>query len=129
MRGVGGAAVLALLAALLPTARLARAGDDDYARLILQVLTDETKKPVASAHVVVNFVSGKTLFIKKRQARWEAQTNKKGEIIMDDLPRGRVKVQVIARGYQTFGDEYDLSKAEETLTILMKPPAKQVSAY
>lgn len=102
---------------------------DDNSRLILQVLTDETKKPVASAHVVVRFVSGKKLFIKDKRTSWEAQTNRRGEIIMDDIPKGHVKIQVIAKGYQTFGNEFEVTKPEENLTILLKPPAKQVSAY
>ena len=105
------------------------AAADENTRLIVQVLTEEAKKPVASAHVVVRFVSGKKLFIKKIQTSWEAQTNKKGEVAIEDIPLGNVKIQVIAKGYQTFGDDFTLSKSEETLTILLKPPAKQVSGY
>lgn len=102
---------------------------DEKSRLIVQVMTEETKKPVASAHVIVRFVSGKKLFIKDKKTSWEAQTNRRGELIMDDIPPGHLKIQVIAKGYQTFGEEVDISKPEENLTILLKPPAKQVSAY
>jgi hypothetical protein len=112
-----------------PLASAPAAAADENTRLIIEVLTNEAKKPVASAHVVVRFVSGKKLFIKKIQTSWEAQTNKKGEVVLDDIPLGQVKIQVIAKGYQTFGDDFELSKSEETLTILMKPPAKQVSGY
>src|SRR5438270_9060427 len=72
---------------------------DDKTRLTVQVMTDETKKPVASAHVVVRFVSGKKFFIKDKKTSWEAQTNRRGELVMDDIPAGRVKIQVIAKGY------------------------------
>jgi Carboxypeptidase regulatory-like domain len=112
-----------------PAASTPAAAADENTRLTIQVLTDETKKPVASAHVVVRFVSGKKLFIKKIQTSWEAQTNKKGEVALEDIPLGEVKIQVIAKGYQTFGDDFKLSKSDETLTILMKPPAKQISGY
>jgi hypothetical protein len=112
-----------------PPASAPAAAADENTRLIIEVLTNEAKKPVASAHVVVRFVSGKKLFIKKIQTSWEAQTNKKGEVVLDDIPLGQVKIQVIAKGYQTFGDDFELSKPEETLTVLMKPPAKQVSGY
>lgn len=112
-----------------PVASAPPAAADEPTRLIVRVLTDEAKKPVASAHVVVRFVSGKKLFIKKIQTSWEAQTNKKGEVALEDIPLGQVKIQVIAKGYQTFGDDFELSKSEETLTILMKPPAKQISGY
>ena len=112
-----------------PVASAPPAAADEPTRLIVRVFTDEAKKPVASAHVVVRFVSGKKLFIKKIQTSWEAQTNKKGEVALEDIPLGQVKIQVIAKGYQTFGDDFELSKSEETLTILMKPPAKQISGY
>ena len=112
-----------------PVASGPAAAADENTRLTIQVLTDETKKPVASAHVVIRFVSGKKLFIKKIQTSWEAQTNKKGEVALEDIPLGEVKIQVIAKGYQTFGDDFKLSKSDETLTILMKPPAKQISGY
>jgi len=102
---------------------------DEKSRLIVQVMTEETKKPIASAHVIVRFVSGKKLFIKDKKTSWEAQTNRRGELIMDDIPPGHVKIQVIAKGYQTHGQEFEISKPEENLTILLKPPAKQVSAY
>jgi len=39
------------------------------------------------------------------------------------------KVQIIAKGYQTYGDEHPLTKPEEEVTILLKPPQKQISAY
>ena len=125
MRNLAGLAVLSLILA----AKLIALPPEETSRLNLQVLTEETKKPVASAHVVVRFVSGKKFFIKDKRTSWEAQTNKKGELMLDDIPLGHVKIQVIARGYQTFGNEFELTKPEEDLTILLKPPAKQVSAY
>jgi hypothetical protein len=119
---------LAILSLAL-AASLVAAPPEENSRLTLQVLTEETKKPVASAHVVVRFVSGKKFFIKDMRTSWEAQTNKKGELMLEDIPLGHVKVQVIAKGFQTFGDEFELTKPEEEFTILLKPPAKQVSAY
>ena len=125
MRNVARLMVLSLILA----ARRVAAPPEENSRLNLQVLTEETKRPVASAHVVVRFVSGKKFFIKDKRTSWEAQTNKKGELMLDDIPLGHIKIQVIAKGYQTFGNEFELTKPEEDLTILLKPPAKQVSAY
>ncbi len=110
-------------------AKLATAAPNEVSRLTLHVLTEADKKPVASAHVIVRFVSGKKLFIKDKRTSWEAQTNKKGDLVLDELPLGNVKIQVIAKGYQTFGDNFELTKTEEDLIILVKPPAKQLSAY
>lgn len=109
--------------------RLACAAPNEVSRLTLHVLKEENKKPVASAHVVVRFVSGKKLLIKDIRTSWEAQTNKEGELVLDEIPQGNVKIQIIAKGYQTFGDDFELTKTDEDVTILLKPPAKQVSAY
>ena len=110
-------------------AKLVGAAPNEVSRLTLHVLKEADKKPVGSAHVVVRFVSGKKLFIKDKRTSWEAQTNKDGELVLDDLPLGNVKIQIIAKGYQTFGDNFELTQTDEELTILLKPPAKQVSAY
>jgi hypothetical protein len=110
----------------------ALAADDDDSRLILQVLREEDKKPVASAHVVIRFIAGrngKALFLKKKRTSWEAQTNRRGELVLDDIPMGQVKIQIIAKGFQTYGQDVELTKPEEQLTITLKPPAGQVSAY
>jgi len=117
--------------ALIVSAQLVGAAmaADENSRVTLQVMTEETKRPVPSAHVVVRFISGKTLMIKNRQTTWEAQTNRHGDLLLEDIPKGHVKVQIIAKGYQTFGGEFEVTKTEENWTILMKPPAKQVSAY
>lgn len=113
---------LALLGLLAARPLLQPAGAaDQKTRLVVQVLTDETKKPIASAHVVVR--------VKNQKDALEAQTNKRGELIFEDLPRGPVKIQVIARGYQTFGNNFELTQPEQTVSIQLKPPAKQVSAY
>jgi hypothetical protein len=36
---------------------------------------------------------------------------------------------VIADDYQTFGDEYELTEPEQTITITLKPPQKQYSVH
>jgi hypothetical protein len=115
--------------ALVLSIPLAAAPPDENSHLTLKVLTEEGNKPVASAHIVVRFINGKKLLIKDKRTSWEAQTNKKGELEFDDIPLGNIKVQVIARGYQTFGGEFDVKEPDQELTIRLKPPAKQVSAY
>jgi hypothetical protein len=101
---------------------------DRTTQLTLQVLTGENKQPVPNAHVVVRFKEGRLLRTDKRVS-WEAKTNRKGVVVFSDVPLGGIKVQVIAQGFQTYGDEHDLTKPEEEVTILLQPPKGQVSAY
>ena len=118
-----------IVAGLLLLATSLRAAEpEETTRLTLQVLTDPNSKPVADAHVVLRFVVEKTLRKNKRTS-WEAKTNRKGVVVLDNIPYGSVQVQVIARGYQTYGDEHELSKPAEQVTIRLQPPKKQVSTY
>ena len=116
------ALMLLAVAVVLPAV-----GEDKTTRLTLKVLRETDKQPVADAHVVLHFKVEKLL--KDKRASWEAKTNRKGVVVLPDVPLGLAKVQIIARGYQTYGDEHDLNKPEQELTILLKPPQKQVSAY
>ena len=121
-------AALLLVATQLAGQNAAEQKDDANTRLTLQVLNETNKQPVVGAHVVVRFTEERLLRRDKRVS-WEAKTNRKGEIVLSDLPTGNVKVQVIAKGFQTYGDQHDLEKPQEKVTILMQPPKGQVSAY
>ncbi|OFW37631.1 MAG: hypothetical protein A3J28_07460 [Acidobacteria bacterium RIFCSPLOWO2_12_FULL_60_22] len=120
---------LNLIAILFLTfgAVLSAAARDETTRLTLQVLRETDKQPVADAHVVLHFKVEK--LIKDKRASWEAKTNRKGVVVLPDVPLGPVKVQIIAKGYQTYGNDHELSKPDEELIILLKPPGKQVSGY
>jgi hypothetical protein len=101
---------------------------DENTRLTLHVLSESSKKPVADAHVIVQFTEERTLRRDKRVS-WEAKTNRKGTVVLSDIPTGTIKVQIIAKGYRTYGDLHELQKPDEQVTILLQPPKGQVSAY
>ncbi len=125
MRNIAfGGVLLAVMAASLLAAD---ADPVTTSRLHLQVVAGENKKPVPNAHVVVRFVQKK--FLKDKRTSWETKTNRKGFVVLDKVPHGTVKIQIIARGYQTYGSEYELSKPKEELTIKLNPPQSQYSAY
>jgi hypothetical protein len=101
---------------------------DGSTELTLQVLNAADKQPVPDAHVVVRFTEPRMLRRDKRVS-WEAKTNRKGIIVFPDVPTGTIKVQVIAKGFQTYGDEHALEKPQEEVTVLLEAPKGQVSAY
>jgi uncharacterized GH25 family protein len=118
--------IAASVLALMPLSKAAE--KEESVSLHLQVLTEADQKPVPNAHVVIRFVKGKKFFKQKRTA-WEAKTNGNGSLVLDGIPPGSVKIQVIAKGYQTYGDEQELTQPDETVTILLKTPSGQVSSY
>ena len=123
----GQALRLAVLVLLAVAVVLPGAAEDKTTRLTLQVVREADQQPVANAHVIIHFKEEKLL--KDKRGTWETKTNRKGVVVLPDVPLGVAKVQIIAKGYQTYGDEHSFTKPEEELTILLKPPQKQVSAY
>lgn len=104
-------------------------GDSDKTtKLTVHVLDEATKKPIYNAHVVVRFEVDRRLRRDKRVS-WESKANQRGEVVLNLIPRGTVKVQVIARGYQTYGDQHELNQPEQTVIVAMKIPSGQKSAY
>lgn len=125
MRNIAfGGVLLAVMAASLFAAD---ADTVTTSRLNLQVVAGENKKPVPNAHVVVRFVQKR--FLKDKRTSWETKTNRKGFVVLDKVPHGTVKIQIIAQGYQTHGSEHEFSKPNEELTIKLNPPQSQYSAY
>jgi len=45
------------------------------------------------------------------------------------IPQGKILVQVIAKGYQTFGETVDVSEEEKTVEVKLNPPQPQYSAH
>jgi hypothetical protein len=88
-------------------------------------------KPIDRAAVVVDFVEGRSIIKlgKKIQTHWEVRTNQEGIARVPPLPEGKVRIQVIAKGYQTFGQSFEVSGPEKTLTIKLNPPQPPYSAH
>ena len=90
-----------------------------------------TDKPVDRAAVIVQFVEGRSILKlgKKIQTRWEVRTNQEGIAKIPAIPQGKIRIQVIAKGHQTFGDIFDVAEEEKTLQIKLNPPQPQYSAH
>jgi hypothetical protein len=119
---------LIIAVALLPVATSAE--DDDTTRLKVEVQT-LSGKPIDRASVIVDFVEGRSVakLGKKIMKHWEVRTNQEGVAKVPPLPEGKVRVQVIAKGYQTFGQTFEVNGPEKTLTIKLNPPQPPYSAH
>jgi hypothetical protein len=95
------------------------------------VLRDQAGKPVDHASVVVRFVQGHSVVKLGKAIRttFELRSNQEGEARIPSIPQGKILVQVIAKGYQTFGQTFDVSEEEKTLDITLNPPQQQYSAH
>ena len=57
------------------------------------------------------------------------KTNQEGVVSIPPIPQGKILVQVMAKGYQTFGQTVDVSDEEKTIQVQLKPPQSQYSAH
>ena len=90
--------------------------------LTIVVTNAEDKKPVDSASVYVRYVEARKLG-KDKKIEMNLKTNLSGVCHVPDIPRGKFLVQVIAPGWKTFGEYYEVDQAEQTINIeLVRPP-------
>jgi hypothetical protein len=60
----------------------------------------------------------------------ELKTNEDGKATIDLLETGSsVRLQIIASGYQTYGEDYKVDKDNMAIDIKLKRPAPQYSIY
>jgi hypothetical protein len=116
--------LLILLFVLLLTLA-AGAEDNKFSDLTIKVIKEETGKPVRNATVVLHPLSSKG----KEQGNINLKTDGEGKTAFNNLPYGKLRVQVIARGRKTFGEDYEINQAEQEISIKLKPPADQYSIY
>ena len=95
------------------------------------VVKSQSGKPVDRASVVVRFVQGHSIVKLGKAVRttFELRTNQEGEVKVPSIPQGKIRIQVIAKGYQTFGEIFDVSEEEKTIPITLNPPQQQYSAH
>lgn len=104
--------------------------DPPMTSLRVEVKT-HTGRPVANASVVVRFVRGRNYIKlgKKVHTSWETKTNQEGVAKLPLLPQGDIRVQVIAKGYQTFGQTFAVDEEERTIEVKLNPPQPPYSAH
>ena len=92
----------------------------------LVVLKDDNGKPVRNAAVILHPVKQNG---KQAKGGVELKTDAEGKAESDGVPFGLLRVQVIAPGFQTFGDDYTINQAEQVVTIRLKRPTDQYTIY
>jgi hypothetical protein len=102
----------------------------EMTKLDLRIKTP-SGKPVDRASVIVKFVEGRSVVKLGKQIRttWELKTNQEGEAKIPEIPQGKIRIQVIAKGYQTYGEIHEVNEPEKTLEIKLNPPQQQYSAH
>jgi hypothetical protein len=96
------------------------------ARIEVIVLRAYNGKPVRNASVVLHPVSKDG---KQRKGGMELKTDPDGKASLDIVPYGKLRIQAIAPGLQTYGDDVEINQPEQQITIKMNRPQEQYSIY
>ena len=116
----------ALLAALALFAALALHADDKYATLNFLVVRADSGKPIRNASVVMHPIAKDG---RQKHSGYELKTDAEGKASFDGAPFGKLRVQVLVRGFQTYGEDYEINRPTHEITIKLKRPQGQYSIY
>ena len=115
-----------LFAAALPVL-----ADPPMTKIRVEVRKALNDKPVDRASVVVRFVEGRSVVKlgKKIMTSYQMRTNQDGVATMPPIPQGKIQIQVIAKGMQTFGEIIEIGEEEKTVEVKLKDPQPQYSVH
>jgi hypothetical protein len=118
------AVVVMVLALVIPATGKKR--NEPLSTVNFLVLRDENGKPIRNAAVVIHPVNEDG---KQQRGGIELKTDSEGKTNYEGIPYGKMRIQVLANGFQTYGDDYDVNQPNMDITIKMKRPARQYSIY
>lgn len=90
------------------------------------VIKDDTGKPIRNAAVVLHPADKHG---KQKKTGFELKTDPDGKTHFDGVPYGTWQVQVIAPGFQTFGNDFAIGQPTQEITVRLKRPQGQYSIY
>jgi len=91
-------------------------------RIEVTVVRDTDSKPIENASVIFHLDGDK--------GNMELKTNEDGKSVIDVLPIGStMRLQILAKGYQTYGQDYKIDKSELAFGVRLKRPGEQYSIY
>lgn len=105
---------------------LAAAGDHKSASLQFLVVRDNNGKPIRNAEIVLHPVDKNG---RQKDEGLELKTHEDGKCEVAGVPYGKMRVQVIAPGFKTYGEDYDINQPNHEFTIKLQKPAPQYSIY
>jgi len=97
----------------------------ETSKITVLVTKKSNGKPIMNAAVIFNpFKDGKDI------GNLEVKTDPDGKATIDIIPTGSlVRVQVIASGFATYAEDYQVDEPTREIPIAMLRPQEQVSSY
>lgn len=86
------------------------------------VITGNTGKPIGNATVYVRFPESGGFLRHQKLAELDLKTNEDGKVKVPEIPQGKILIQVLAKGWHTFGKWYEVQTESQTIEIKLDPP-------
>jgi hypothetical protein len=102
------------------------AADDQASQVTFVVLKEYNGKPVRNASIVLHPVDKKG---RQQRSGQQLKTNAEGRTEYPGIPYGKVRIQVIAPNFQTFGQDYEINQPTMEIVVKLKRPQEQHSIY
>ena len=99
---------------------------DEVSNVSFQVVKEYNGKPVRNASVVLHPVEKNG---KQSRGGLELKADGEGKASYEGIPYGKMRVQVLAPGFQTFGQDYEIDHPTMEITVKLKRPQEQYSIY
>lgn len=112
--------------ALLAVFAVAQHKRNTTATLEFVIIKDSNGKPVRNAEIVLHPVDKGG---HQQDNGVELKTHEDGKASINGVPYGKLRVQVIAQGFRTYGEDFDINQPSHAFTIKLQKPAEQYSIY
>jgi hypothetical protein len=95
--------------------------DAGMTKLKIRVV-DANDKPVGNASVYVRYYTSGGFLHHDKLQELNFKTNQDGSVKVPEIPQGKILIQVIAKGWHTYGKWYDVAQSEQSVPIKLDPP-------
>lgn len=101
-------------------------GTPSTSTLSITVVRESSGKPVRNAEIVLHLLDKNG---NQKQDGLELKTHEDGKTESPGIPYGKMRIQVIAHGFRTYGEDYVIDKPAMEITIKLQKPQEQFSIY
>ncbi|MGH9787227.1 MAG: carboxypeptidase-like regulatory domain-containing protein [Candidatus Acidiferrales bacterium] len=93
---------------------------DDEVKLEVAITAEQTGDPITNATVYLKYEE-KRFLRKNKKLEFSSKTNDEGKAVFPPVPEGRVLVQIVAKGWKTYGKYYEIEGPKQTLEVKLQP--------
>lgn len=101
--------------------------------IIKVVVKNLSGRPVDRAEVILRWKANakhpRASFGRNIRTQFESRSDQEGQVNFPGVPQGNIQIQVNAKGYQTFGQIFDIDETEKTIEIKLNPPQQQYTSH